>query len=77
MASNGYQLADTSASIVLSTGFLIVPSSIPPWLQWVQYIAYPGTFYKVLASNEFTDNYFACPYVGTGTLPSVNSGTEI
>ncbi|KAK3824747.1 MAG: P-loop containing nucleoside triphosphate hydrolase protein [Benniella sp.] len=50
---------------VLSTGFLIVPSSIPPWLQWVQYIAYPSTFYKVLVSNEFTDNYFACPYVGT------------
>lgn len=39
-------------------------SSIPVWLRWIKYLAYPNTCYNILASNEFTDNRFACPYVG-------------
>ncbi|KAF9958524.1 hypothetical protein BGZ65_001367 [Modicella reniformis] len=49
---------------VLSTGFLIITRSIPPWLRWIQNIAYPSAFYRILTSNEFTDHRFACPYVG-------------
>lgn len=45
----------------LSTGFFIVTSSIPVWLRWIKYLAYPNTCYSILASNEFTDNRFACP----------------
>ncbi|KAF9917727.1 hypothetical protein BX616_000088 [Lobosporangium transversale] len=48
----------------LSTGFFIVTSSIPVWLRWIKYLAYPNTCYLILASNEFTDNRFSCPYVG-------------
>ncbi|KAI8599654.1 P-loop containing nucleoside triphosphate hydrolase protein [Dissophora ornata] len=48
----------------LSTGFFIVTSSIPVWLRWIKYLAYPNVCYNILASNEFTDNQFACPYVG-------------
>ncbi|KAF9963763.1 hypothetical protein BGZ65_012246, partial [Modicella reniformis] len=48
----------------LSTGFFIVTSSIPVWLRWIKYLAYPNICYTILASNEFTDNRFACPYVG-------------
>ncbi|KAG0304959.1 hypothetical protein BGZ98_004778 [Dissophora globulifera] len=48
----------------LSTGFFIVTSSIPGWLRWIRYFAYPSVSYGILASNEFTDNRFACPYVG-------------
>ncbi|KAI8353411.1 P-loop containing nucleoside triphosphate hydrolase protein [Mortierella sp. GBAus27b] len=50
----------------LSTGFLILPNSIPGWLQWIQYLAYSSSFYKIMASNEFTDNRFDCPYVVDG-----------
>ncbi|KAF9332480.1 hypothetical protein BGZ91_011691 [Linnemannia elongata] len=47
----------------LSTGFFIVTSSIPVWLRWIKYLAYPNLCYSVLASNEFTDRLFTCPYV--------------
>ncbi|KAG0371250.1 hypothetical protein BGZ54_008254 [Gamsiella multidivaricata] len=48
----------------LSTGFFIVTSSIPVWLRWIKYLAYPNLCYSILASNEFTDNRFGCPYAG-------------
>ncbi|KAF9982157.1 hypothetical protein BGZ75_006472 [Mortierella antarctica] len=48
----------------LATGFFVVTSSIPVWLRWIKYLAYTSTCYKILASNEFTDNRFGCPYVG-------------
>ncbi|KAG0258011.1 hypothetical protein BG011_003590 [Mortierella polycephala] len=48
----------------LSTGFFIVTDSIPIWLRWIKYIAYPNTCFSILASNEFTDNRYACPYAG-------------
>ncbi|KAF9124460.1 hypothetical protein BGW39_008196 [Mortierella sp. 14UC] len=48
----------------LSTGFFIVTSSIPVWLRWIKYLAYPNLCYSILASNELTDNIFTCPYVG-------------
>jgi ABC-type multidrug transport system fused ATPase/permease subunit len=41
-----------------------VTSSIPIWLRWIRYLAYPNLSYSILASNEFTDRVFACPYVG-------------
>ncbi|KAF9557553.1 hypothetical protein EC968_007605, partial [Mortierella alpina] len=47
----------------LATGFFVVTSSIPVWLRWIKYLAYTSTCYKILASNEFTDNRFGCPYV--------------
>ncbi|KAG0340433.1 bifunctional tryptophan synthase trp1 [Podila humilis] len=51
----------------LSTGFFVVTSSIPVWLRWIRYLAYPNLCYSILASNEFTDNRFACPaYEATG-----------
>ncbi|KAF9907528.1 hypothetical protein EC991_010824 [Linnemannia zychae] len=48
----------------LSTGFFVVTSSIPVWLRWIRYLAYPNLCYSILASNELTDKIFACPYVG-------------
>ncbi|KAI1317208.1 hypothetical protein EDD11_008900 [Mortierella claussenii] len=48
----------------LSTGFFIVTSSIPVWLRWIKYLAYPNVCYNILASNEFTDNRFNCPFKG-------------
>ncbi|KAK3832123.1 MAG: P-loop containing nucleoside triphosphate hydrolase protein [Linnemannia elongata] len=47
----------------LSTGFFIVTSSIPVWLRWIKYLAYPNLCYSILASNELTDRLFTCPYV--------------
>ncbi|KFH73647.1 hypothetical protein MVEG_00861 [Podila verticillata NRRL 6337] len=46
----------------LSTGFFVVTSSIPAWLRWIKYIAYPSICYSILASNELTDNRFNCPH---------------
>ncbi|KAG0349768.1 hypothetical protein BG005_010705 [Podila minutissima] len=46
----------------LSTGFFVVNSSIPSWLRWIKYLAYPNLCYSILASNEFTDIRFTCPY---------------
>ncbi|KAG0013258.1 hypothetical protein BGZ81_001149 [Podila clonocystis] len=46
----------------LSTGFFVVTNSIPVWLRWIKYLAYPNLCYSILASNEFTDNRFSCPY---------------
>ncbi|KAF9428498.1 hypothetical protein BGZ94_002168 [Podila epigama] len=46
----------------LSTGFFVVTSSIPGWLRWIRYLAFHNLCYKILASNEFTDNRFGCPY---------------
>lgn len=48
----------------LSTGFFIVTSSIPVWLRWIKYLAYPNLCYSILASNELTDRLFTCPYIG-------------
>jgi hypothetical protein len=47
----------------LSTGFFIVTSQIPVWLRWIKYLAYPNLGYSILASNEFTNNVYACPYL--------------
>lgn len=49
-------------TIGLSTGFFVVNSSIPSWLRWIKYLAYPNLCYSILASNEFTDIRFTCPY---------------
>ncbi|KAF9307888.1 hypothetical protein BG003_011923 [Podila horticola] len=49
-------------SVGLSTGFFEVTISIPVWLRWIKYLAYPNLCYSILASNEFTDNRFSCPY---------------
>ncbi|KAK5799460.1 P-loop containing nucleoside triphosphate hydrolase protein [Linnemannia elongata] len=46
----------------LSTGFFIVNDSIPSWLRWIKYLAYPHACYSILTINEFTDNRFNCPY---------------
>ncbi|KAF9275258.1 hypothetical protein BGZ88_002444 [Linnemannia elongata] len=46
----------------LSTGFFIVNDSIPSWLRWIKYLAYPHACYSILTINEFTDNRFDCPY---------------
>ncbi|KAK3838142.1 MAG: P-loop containing nucleoside triphosphate hydrolase protein [Linnemannia gamsii] len=48
----------------LSTGFFIVTSSIPVWLRWIKYLAYPNLCFSILASNELTDRVFDCPFVG-------------
>ncbi|KAG0044646.1 hypothetical protein BGZ83_010116 [Gryganskiella cystojenkinii] len=45
----------------LSTGFFVVTSSIPVWLRWITYLAYPNLGYSILASNEFTNHRFECP----------------
>ncbi|KAF9377959.1 hypothetical protein CPC16_011549 [Podila verticillata] len=37
-------------------------TSIPAWLRWIKYIAYPSICYSILASNELTDNRFNCPH---------------
>ncbi|KAF8935246.1 hypothetical protein BGZ52_000404 [Haplosporangium bisporale] len=59
----------------LSTGFFVVISSIPVWLRWIKYLAYPNLCYSILASNEFTDNRFACPYYEqTGVWDPVQCG---
>ncbi|KAF9091437.1 hypothetical protein BGX23_005187 [Mortierella sp. AD031] len=59
----------------LSTGFFIVTSSIPVWLRWIKYLAYPNLCYSILASNEFTDRVFACPFVGPdGTRDPLRCG---
>ncbi|KAG0204964.1 hypothetical protein BGX28_003265 [Mortierella sp. GBA30] len=50
--------------IRLATGYFIVTSSIPIWLRWMKYLAYANACYQILASNEFTDQRFDCPYVG-------------
>ncbi|KAF8985629.1 hypothetical protein BGZ46_003029 [Entomortierella lignicola] len=57
----------------LSTGFFIVTSSIPGWLRWIKYFAYPNLGYKILASNEFTNQRFDCPYAAAnGTWDPIN-----
>ncbi|KAF9179974.1 hypothetical protein BGZ50_006555 [Haplosporangium sp. Z 11] len=58
------QLYNVKIDQGLSTGFFIVTSSIPVWLRWIKYLSYPNVCYTILASNEFTDNRYACPYVG-------------
>ncbi|KAF9586293.1 hypothetical protein BGW38_007304 [Lunasporangiospora selenospora] len=50
----------------LSTGFFVVVSDIPEWLRWIRYFAYTNLCYSILASNEFTDHRFACPYTDAG-----------
>ncbi|KAG0299027.1 hypothetical protein BGZ96_000030 [Linnemannia gamsii] len=39
-------------------------TSIPVWLRWIKYLAYPNLCYSILASNELTDRLFTCPYIG-------------
>ncbi|KAG0031880.1 hypothetical protein BGZ81_000393 [Podila clonocystis] len=59
----------------LSTGFFVVNSSIPIWLRWIKYLAYPNLCYSILASNEFTDIRFTCPYFDqTGVWDPVQCG---
>lgn len=66
---------DNHFFIGLSTGFFVVTSSIPVWLRWIKYLAYPNLCYSILASNEFTDNRFACPYYEqTGIWDPVQCG---
>ncbi|KAF9394137.1 hypothetical protein BGX21_010470 [Mortierella sp. AD011] len=55
----------------LTTGYFIVTSSIPVWLRWIKYIAYPNVGYAILASNEYTDQRFGCPYAVNGTWDPV------
>ncbi|KAF9435714.1 hypothetical protein BGZ76_005679 [Entomortierella beljakovae] len=42
-------------------------TSIPGWLRWIKYIAYPNLGYAILASNEFTDNRYDCPFAVNDT----------
>ncbi|KAF9116562.1 hypothetical protein BGX27_001418 [Mortierella sp. AM989] len=71
-AVRGFSSASLLANAIfaffgLSTGFFIVTSSIPGWLRWIKYVAYPNLGYNILASNEFTNNRFDCPFVSNGT----------
>ncbi|KAF9325719.1 hypothetical protein BG006_010817, partial [Podila minutissima] len=50
-------------------------TSIPSWLRWIKYLAYPNLCYSILASNEFTDIRFTCPYFEqTGVWDPVQCG---
>ncbi|KAG0196351.1 hypothetical protein BGX28_010261, partial [Mortierella sp. GBA30] len=55
-------------AVALAAGFFITSSSIPALLRWIQYPAYLNACYHILASNEFTDHRFDCPYMSANGM---------
>ncbi|KND02196.1 uncharacterized protein SPPG_02683 [Spizellomyces punctatus DAOM BR117] len=48
-----------------SSGFFIQVDQIPVYLRWFKEISYITYGYRLLATNEFTNNEYACPELGT------------
>ncbi|KAI8929947.1 P-loop containing nucleoside triphosphate hydrolase protein [Entophlyctis helioformis] len=47
-----------------STGFFIQLDSIPVYLRWISNVSFLSYQYRLMASNEFSNNQYACADVG-------------
>lgn len=45
----------------MACGFFIQTATIPVYVRWTRYISYNWYSFGALASNEFTNKFFACP----------------
>ena len=48
--------------IGLSSGFLVNFASLPVYVNWIRYVSFGSWSFRLLMTNEFSDNSFGCPY---------------
>ena len=61
--SDSAVLANMSFTVLtMSAGFFVQATTIPVWVRWTKYIAWTFWCWGGLAYNEFSDNFYDCPY---------------